>query len=51
MMALAQWWDARITEGHTTGPEGSAALMLSLILPPRALGRVRFNARGAPALR
>lgn len=41
--ALPGWWADRMVEGHTRGPEGSAALLLALLLPPPVLGRLTYD--------
>lgn len=41
--ALPGWWADRMVEGHTRGPQGSAALLLALLLPPPILGRLTYD--------
>lgn len=46
--ALTGWWEDRIGEGHTPGPDGSAHLMLSLVLPAPLLACLAFDMGGTP---
>lgn len=48
--ALSFWWETRMSEGHTPGPEGSAHLLLALTLPPTLMGALTYTTDGTPTL-
>lgn len=49
--ALAGWWADRMSQGYTSGPDGSAHLLLVLTLPVPVLDTLTYTADGTPILR
>lgn len=41
--ALTGWWADRMDEGHSAGPDGSAALLLGLLLPAALIRRIAYD--------
>lgn len=48
--ALRAWFETRVREGHTPGPEGSAQFLLGFFLPPDLLSRLTYASDGTPTL-
>lgn len=48
-LAVGVWWERRMAEGHTPGPDGSARLLLALLVPPTLLCSLAYSPQGAPA--